>query len=113
MKPKVFVTQIPNRRDAESGKMKPTFDIMPAHEHGEVEVLMPATSSIFATADMVKQLRSRLVLYDYVRGDCIVPAGDPAIILAAGAILAEQHRKIRVLKWERNLRRYVSVEIAL
>lgn len=112
MKPKVFVTQIPNRRDP-SGVMVPSFDVVPASEHGEIQVMMPASFSLFNTAEMIKQLRRELVDYDFARGDCIVPAGDPAIIFATGAVLSEQHRKMRLLKWERSVKRYVPVEVAL
>lgn len=112
-KPRVFVTQIPNRRDPSTGAMKPVFDILPAAEYGEIKVLMPASFSLFQTSEMIKQLRNELLDYDFVRGDCVVPTGDPAIIFSVGAVLAEQHRKIRILKWEKSVNRYVPVEVVL
>lgn len=111
--PRVFITQIPNRRDPNTGAMVPAFDAMPAAEHGEIVVLMPASFSLFNTSEMVRQLRNTLVDYSFTRGDAVVPAGDPAIIFATGAVLAEQHRKMRILKWERSVKRYVPVEVSL
>lgn len=109
----VFVTQIPNRRDPATGAMKPVFDILPAAEYGEIKVLMPASFSLFQTSELIRQLRNELVDYDFARGDCIVPTGDPAIIFTVGAVLSEQHRKMRLLKWEKSVNRYVPVEVAL
>lgn len=111
---KVYITQIPNRRDDGTGQMKPMFDVLPAAEFGDIQpAMMPASFSLFQTADMVRQLKNGLFDYDFARGDAVVITGDPAIIFACGAILAQQHTKMRLLKWERSVRRYVPVEVAL
>lgn len=113
-RPKVFITQIPNRRDDATGLMKPMFDVQPAAEHGDLQhPIMPPSFSLFQTADMVKALRGALWDYSFARGDAVIATGDPAIIFACGAVLSEQHRKLRLLKWERSVSRYVPVEIAL
>jgi hypothetical protein len=113
MQAKVFVTQIPNRRDRETGAMVPSFNISPAAEYGEIHLLMPAGASFYASAHMVSHLRKELRAYSFERGDAIVPAGDPSIIMATGAVLAEYTKQMRVLKWDRQIGRYIPVEVNL
>lgn len=112
-KPTVFVTQIPNRRDKETGVLVPVINIAPAAEHGEVRVIMPAKANFYASADLVRQLREGLRDYNFERGDTIVPLGDPSIVMTAGAVLAEMRTRFRVLKWDRLVSRYLPVEIGL
>lgn len=110
---KVWITQIPNRRDTATGMLVPAVNVSPASEHGEIHVLMPANASFFATGDLVDQLRKGLRDYDYERGDSIVCLGDPAIIAVTGAVLMERTQRFVVLRWDRNIGRYVRVEISL
>lgn len=110
---KVFVTQIPNRRDRVTQAMVPVFNVDPASEHGEIEIIMPAGSSIFNTEEMVKHMRNKLSQYNYVRGDSVICAGDPVIIATAGAILSDMTRDYRLLRWEKLVKRYVPVEVHL
>ncbi len=112
-KPRVFVTQIPNKRDHASGRMVPSIDVGPAVEHGEIQVIFPGGFSMFQTDEMVKELRRALATYSFVDGDSLMAIGDPVIIFAAGAVLAESGVKMRLLKWERLVKRYVPVEVSL
>ncbi len=109
----VWVTQVPNRRDRSTGTFVPAVNISPASEHGEVRVLMPPDASFFATADLVTQLRTGLRDYDFERGDSVIALGDPAIIAVAGAILTERSRSFNILRWDKNIGRYVKIKIAL
>ena len=111
--PKVYITQVPNRRDPETNTFVPTVNIAPAAEHGEPIILMPPRSSFFATSDLVKQLREKLEHYDYEAGDSIVAMGDPAVIAVACAILGKLHGRFRVLKWDKNLRRYIPSHVSV
>lgn len=104
---KVFITQVPSRRDSETGALVPTCNISPAVEHGEVVIMMPPDASFFATAELVKQLEYHLRYYDFEGGDALVALGDPAIIAAASAILGKMHGSFRLLKWDRMVKRYV------
>lgn len=109
--PKVFITQVPHRRDSDTGAFVPSVNIAPAAEHGELVVMMPPRASFFATGDLVKQLREHLNDYDYEAGDSIVALGDPTVIAVAFAILGELHGRFIVLKWDRNIGRYLPSHI--
>lgn len=111
--PKVYITQVPHRRDPDTGVFYPTVNIAPASEHGEVHVMMPPQASFHATGDLVRQLREELADYDYERGDALVCMGDPAIIAAASAVLGKYQGQFRLLKWDRNVRRYLPAVITV
>lgn len=112
-KPIVFVTQIPNRRDKETGKMVAAVNIAPAMEFGEPRVLIAGQASFFATADLVRQLRLGLRDYNFARGDSIIALGDPAIIAATAAIVAERNKQFAILRWDNVVKRYIKVTITI
>lgn len=112
MNPKVYVTQIPHRRDAQ-GSWVPAINIGPASKHGDLVVIIPHSSSIIETSGVVKKLDEALRNYDFDRGDYLLMTGDPAIIAIAGAILGEYTDAFRLLKWERTTNSYITVEVRL
>lgn len=112
-KPKVYITQIPHRRDAETRAFVPAINIAPAAEHGELIVMMPPRAPFHATSDLVRQLREHLKDYDYEAGDCLVAMGDPAIIAVACAVLGKERGRFTILKWDRNVSRYLPSHISV
>ena len=111
--PVVYITQIPMRKDRETGAVVPIFNIAPAAEHGEISVLMPNGANFFSTSDLVRQLKDRLKDYDPEQEDAIIALGDPSIIAACAAIIAKKHNRINLCKWDRIAGRYIKVEVNL
>lgn len=110
---KVYVTQIPHKRDGDTGALVPSVNIMPAAEHGEVIVMMPPRASFFATADLTRQLREHLKNYDYAAGDTLVALGDPSVMAVACGLLGAMFGKFSILRWDRNLGRYIQAHISV
>lgn len=108
---KVYITQVPHKRDEETRAFVPAFNIAPASEHGDLVIMMPPRATFHATAELVSQLREHLKHYDFDGGDSIVALGDPSIIAAAAAILGRTVGKFRLLKWDRNIGRYIAAII--
>jgi hypothetical protein len=105
---KVFITNEPHR--IENGISKSIFDLTPAAEYGELEVLIPAGASLISAIPMVRTMRDRLA--NFSDDDFLLPVGDPASIMAAGAIAAEMnHGRIKLLRWDRAARRYIVIQI--
>lgn len=105
----VYVTQVPNRYV--DGAYVPSVNISPAAEHGILVTMMPPQASFHATSDLVKQLTEHLKDYDYEAGDSVLALGDPTIMGVAFAILGKIKGKFRVLKWDRNIKRYTITSV--
>lgn len=113
LRPTVYVTQIPSRRDKETGAIVPIYNVSPASEHGTIKVLMPSGVNFYATADLVRQAKDSLKDYSYENGDCIICIGDPAIIAVCISVIARKNSRFSILKWDRIVSRYVKIDVSL
>ena len=111
--PKVFVTQVPSRRDAQSGLWVPTVNIAPAQQFGEVVTLLPPGAQFFAAAETTRLIKSRLHELDYRAGDYLLPLGNPVIMAVASAVAARRSNGcLNVLMWDRQTSCYVPYELS-
>jgi hypothetical protein len=105
---KVYITNEPHR--VENGVTRSLFDLTPAAEYGELVVLLPAGASLISTVPMVRSMRDKLA--NFSDDDYLLPVGDPASIMAAGAIAAEINSgRVKLLRWDKHLRRYIPIQI--
>ncbi len=109
--PTVFVSQLPHKRDPETGMWTPAYNVDPANEHGTVQVLVPPRATFTHSNQLNSQLRATFD-YDFKRGHCVVLLGDPFIIATVVAMAAAKG-DVRVLRWDRNLGRYIPVVVRL
>ena len=109
--PTVFVSQLPHKRDPATGLWAPAYNVDPANEHGTVQILVPPRASFNNSNQLIPQLRQTFH-YDFAKGDCLVLLGDPFII-AAVVSMASAKGDVRVLRWDRNLGRYIPVVVRL
>jgi hypothetical protein len=107
----VYVTQLPQKRDRDTGQLIPIFNINTAQEHGTIRVLMPAQAHFQPTESMLGQLRPQLADFSHANGDSLLLLGDSAIIAATVACVALHHDRFAVLRWDRILGRYVRIEV--
>lgn len=110
---KVFVPQIPQRRDPISGSFVPTVNIAPAAEFGELVLMMPSNAPFVLTAGAVEQLWEKLQDYNFANGDAMVALGDPVLIAITAALLGREFGEFRILKWDKNNKRYSAIVINL
>jgi hypothetical protein len=111
--PKVYIPQLPRRRDTETDKFVPTVDISPALEYGTPVMLLPSNASFYAIGDLTDQLRVQMKAYNYEDGDSIIAIGDPAIIAVVVGMAAKLYGKFYILKWDRSISRYNKIKIIL
>ena len=91
----------------------PKINIIGAREFGELKVLLPENAQIILSAGpLVFKLRK--LLQDYKPKDYLLLTGDPAIIGVACSIVSDiTNGKYKLLKWDKQERRYYPVEIDL
>lgn len=109
---RVFVTQLPHRRDPESNRLIPAVNIDPASEYGEVTIILPARASIHTMGnEAYEKLDEVLEDYNFERGDAILALGDPALMALAFAIIGRYKNDFCVLCWDRRLGKYLPAYI--
>ena len=111
-KRKVFITQVPSRRDPDTKLWVPKVNISPAEQHGEVKILLPPGTQFYAASETTRLIRQRLHELDYQQGDFLLPMGDTVIIAVASAIAARRSNgTLNVLMWDKHSSRYIPYEL--
>lgn len=105
----VWVPQEPTRLDQEFNVRVPIMDLTPASEYGDIEVLLPSGRSTMDLANIRRALKEKTA--SSTADDYLVAVGDPALIALCAIVLVNKNGKVKMLKWDKNNRRYHSVEI--
>ena len=108
-KPTVYVIQeIPGTSEG-----RPKINIIGASQYGEFKFLLPELSQIiFSPGPLIFKLRS--LLKNYSQKDFLLLTGDPAIIGVACSIVSDiTNGKYKLLKWDKQERKYYPIEINL
>lgn len=109
-KSKVYIVQEPMRRNKDTGVLEPIMDFHMALEYGDPVVCLDNPRMALTPAPMVRRLQE--VLKDFNDDDSLVAVGDPSAIAAAAAICAKNNLgRFSILKWDRDTRRYLKVDI--
>ena len=107
--PIVYVVQeIPGTKEG-----KPKINIMGAATYGTFKFLLPELSQIiFSPGPLIYKLRQ--ALKDFTENDYLLLTGDPAIIGVACSLASEMtNGKYKLLKWDKQERKYYPIEINL
>jgi|TARA_R100001143_G_scaffold861_1_gene2601 hypothetical protein len=107
--PKVYVIQeIPGTKEG-----RPKINILGASEFGTFKFLLPELSQIiFSPGPLIFKLRKGLK--DYRPTDFLLLTGDPAIIGVACSVVSDMtNGKYKLLKWDKQERKYYPIEINL
>ena len=105
----VYVIQeIPGTKEG-----NPRINIMGASKYGEFKFLLPELSQIiFSPGPLIYKLRS--LLKNFREEDYLLLTGDPAIIGVACSIVSDiTGGKFKLLKWDKQERKYYPIEINL
>ena len=102
------IQEIPGTKDG-----KPKINIMGATEFGSFKFLLPELSQIiFSPGPLIFKLRQ--ALKNFSSRDYLLLTGDPAIIGVACSIVSDlTNGKYKLLKWDRQERKYYPIEINL
>jgi hypothetical protein len=92
---------------------RPKINIMGAASYGKFKFLLPELSQIiFSPGPLIFKLRKELAKYR--TKDYLLLTGDPAIIGVACSIVSDiTNGKYNLLKWDKQERKYYSIEIDL
>ena len=102
------IQEIPGTKEG-----KPKINIIGAQQYGDFKFLLPELSQIiFSPGPLIYKLRQ--ALKDFTEDDYLLLTGDPAIIGVACSLASEMtNGKYKLLKWDRQERKYYPIEINL
>ena len=88
-------------------------NIRSAENFGDLKVVLPDNKQIVLSSGPLT-FKLKHALKDFNDNDYLLLMGDPAIIAVAGAVASEMNGgKFKVLKWDRDEKRYYDIEIDL
>ena len=88
-------------------------NIRSAEKFGDLKVLLPDNRQIVLSSGPLT-FKLRQELKDFNDNDYLLLIGDPAIIALAGAVASDVNGgKFKVLKWDRDEKKYYDIEIDL
>ena len=94
-------------------KGEPKYNILGAQKYGDIVTLLPEFSQmILSPGPLIHKLRT--LLKNYTEEDYLLLSGDPAIIGVVCSVVSDiTNGKYKLLKWDKQERRYYPVEIDL
>ena len=88
-------------------------NVRSAEKFGDLKVVLPDNKQIVLSSGPLT-FKLRHELKDFNDNDYLLLMGDPAIIALAGAVASDVNGgKFKVLKWDRDEKRYYDIEIDL
>ena len=88
-------------------------NIRSAEKFGDLKVVLPDNKQIVLSSGPLT-FKLKHALKDFNDNDYLLLMGDPAIIALAGAVASDVNGgKFKVLKWDRDEKRYYDIEIDL
>lgn len=86
------------------------FDLTPAMEYGQIEVLLAHSQSLLAPVPTVRKLREKL--RNFSDDDYLLPVGDPVLMSTVAMIAGNMNNgRVKFLKWDRIQRKYLVIQV--
>jgi hypothetical protein len=111
----VFAVQQPTGRDRETGAIKPTMDLTPATEFGELRFILRDFHHPFRDpSGTAAEVRRVLEEEQFGADDWLLLVGNPSLIgLVAAQTAIFTRGRLRLLQWDRPRHRYRPLEAQL
>lgn len=110
----VYVTSNRMRKDSVTKELKPTVDLRPAEQFGDLRAVFDHEMDP-ESLDDVQEARVRVGDFDQDR-DYVLPNGSPLATFTTGLLLKDQinvYEPVRVLMWDKMRLRYTVQEVRL
>lgn len=106
---KVFLPQVVKRFDHSSGAMMPAFDFSAAAQFGQLTPILEEADDAMFLARITPKIRA--ALEGFTENDYLLAVGDPAVIAVCAGLILRRFKRLNMLKWDRKLKVYISLEI--
>ena len=106
---RVFAVHQPTGRDRATGAIKPTMDLTPALEYGELRFILREWENPFSDIGATLTEVRRVLGSEMRAGDWLLLVGNPVLIGLVAVVAAELFDDFRVLQWDRTVHQYLPV----
>lgn len=111
---RVFVVQQPTGRDQATGAIKPTMDLRPAAEYGDLRFILRDDENPFSNLEATAKEVLRVLVDDgFCPEDWLLLVGNPVLIGLVAATAAQVTGSLKLLQWNRAKHAYMPVEVQL
>lgn len=109
--PRVFIPQLVKKYDRKSGGFVYVHDFSSAAEFGALTEILPKDADPLFLTDHIPTINA--ALKDFLPScDYFVAVGDPSVIAVCAGIILREWTSFRMLKWDKKINRYITLEIA-
>lgn len=112
---RVFAVQQPSGRDRETGAIRPTMDLTPATEFGELRFILRDYHHPFRDpTGTAREVRRVLEAESFGPEDWLLLVGNPSLIgIVSAQVALMTGGTLRMLQWDRPRHRYRPLEAQL
>lgn len=107
--PRVFIPQVVERFDYKTGRVVPVFDLTSAAAFGSLTPILENDDDPLFLARITPKIREALA--DFGDEDYFVAIGDPSVIAICAALILRRRKTMKMLKWDKKLSRYLTLEL--
>ncbi len=112
MTPRIFIVNEPLKKNPETGELERMVNLRPAMDHGVLIFLLPPGPLPEDPRSTLTALKAGLL--DFTADDFLLLIGDPCAMAWAAAIAADKtDGHLKLLRWQRDQRRYDPVVVDL
>lgn len=105
----VYIPQIVRR--ATNGVLTPKFDFTEAAQFGTLKEIVGEFEDILFTDRIASIVQSSLE--EFTQDDYLLAVGDPTVIALCAGVIFRKHSSVKMLKWDRQTRKYLMLELKL
>jgi hypothetical protein len=109
--PRVFIPQIVKRYDKVQRVVVDMHDFTAAQTFGKLETVLDDNDNPDLLSRMTHKVNQKLATFTHE--DYLIAVGDPCLIAVCAGVILRRQPTLNLLKWQRELRTYVLMEITL
>ena len=111
MTPRVFIPQVVLRWNNELRRLVPVYDFTPAAQHGQLTPVLDSDDDPNFLSRLAPKVKKTLA--DFTHEDFLLAVGDPCLIALCSGVILRRSPSLTMLKWQREIKMYVKVEITV
>jgi hypothetical protein len=110
-KPRVFIPHVVKKFNRTNPGVPIAFDFSKAERFGELNFILSDDDDVENIEAVTNKIQN--ALDDFGDNDYLIAVGDPTVIAICAGVAILGQENVKMLKWDRHRKDYISVEIKL